>query len=108
MTRFLLDEMYPPAAAALLRIRFGHDAFGVREVGLGATPDVDVAEVARAQGRVLVTENVADFAAERDLAVLFVLKRTLPSGGGLAAALAARLDAWAKENPDPYLGHHWP
>ena len=29
--------MYPPAAASLLRTRFGHDAFAVREVGFGAT-----------------------------------------------------------------------
>jgi len=56
----------------------------------------------------MVTENVADFAAERDVVLLFVLKKHLPAGGGQAAALARILDRWAKDSPEPYLGHHWP
>ena len=52
-------------------------------------------------------ENVADFAAERDLVLVFVLKN-LPAGGGQAAALARILDRWDRDHPDPYLGHHWP
>jgi hypothetical protein len=36
-----------------------------------------------------VTENVADFAAERDLVLVFVLKKNLPAGGAQAAGLAA-------------------
>ena len=58
-------------------------------------------------GRLLL-ENVADFAAERDLVLVFVLKKNLPAGGGQAAALAKVLDRWAQEHPDPYLGPHWP
>lgn len=108
MTRFLLDEMYPTEAARLLRERFGHGAVHVREVGLAAVADADVAAFARAEGRALVTENVSDYAAERDVALVFVLKRSLPAGGGQAVALADRLDGWARANPDPYLGHHWP
>jgi hypothetical protein len=57
---------------------------------------------------VVVTENVADFSAERDLVLLFVRKRNLPAGGGQAAALASVLDRWAHDYPDPYLGPHWP
>ena len=53
-------------------------------------------------------DAVADFAAERDVALVFVLKRNLPAGGGQAAALARILDRWAQDFPDPYLGHHWP
>ena len=67
-----------------------------------------MAVVARGEGRAIVTENVADFAAERDVVLVFVLKKNLPAGGGQAAALAKVLDRWAQEHPDPYLGAHWP
>jgi hypothetical protein len=60
------------------------------------------------KGRAVVTENVVDFAAERDLVLVFVLKKNLPAGGEQAAALAKVLDRWAQEHPDPYLGPHWP
>lgn len=107
MTAFLIDEMLPPAAAPALR-RLGHDALHVSEVGLTATADRLVAAAARSDGRALVTENVADSASETDLVLLFVLKRTLASGGAMADSLALLLDRWSKANPDPYLGAHWP
>ena len=106
--RFLLDEMLPAQAARYLRDEFGHDAVHVSEAGLTGAADTEVAALARAEQRAVVTENVADFAAEPDLALVFVLKRTLPSGGGQAHALAALLDRWAADNPRPYLGQHWP
>jgi hypothetical protein len=56
----------------------------------------------------VVTENVADFAAERDVVLVFILKKNLPAGGGQAAVLAKVLDLWAQANPDPYIGPHWP
>ncbi len=108
MTAFLIDEMFPIAAAEILRTTYGHDAVHVAEVGLRAADDVQVAAAARAEGRAVVTENVADFAAERDVILVFVLKKRLPAGGGQAAALARVLDRWAKKSPDPYVGHHWP
>ena len=108
MTTFLIDEMFLVATAELLRARHGRDAVHVAQVGLRAADDTQVAAVARAQGRAVVTENVADFAAERDLVLVFVLKKNLPAGGGQAAALARILDRWAHDSPDPYLGHHWP
>jgi predicted nucleic acid-binding protein len=40
--------------------------------------DAQVAAVARGEGRAVVTENVADFAAERDAVLVFVLKKNLP------------------------------
>jgi hypothetical protein len=67
-----------------------------------------VAAAARAEGRAVVTENVADFSAERDVARLFVLKRNLPADRAQGPALAAVLDRWTNERPDPYLGPHWP
>lgn len=106
--RFLLDEMFPPSTAGRLREEFGHDAVHAGEVGLSATADATLAAYARAQGRALVTENVADFAGERDLVLLFARKRALPAGGGQATALAKLLDRWAGEHPQPYLGPHWP
>lgn len=108
MTAFLVDEMFPSAVAKLLRDTYGHDAVHVTEIGLRAAEDVQVAAVARADGRAVVTENVADFSPERDVVLVFALKRNLPAGGGQAAALARILDRWAHDYPDPYLGHHWP
>jgi hypothetical protein len=108
VTAFLIDEMFPTATAALLRERHGHDAVHVAEIGLRAADDAEVAALARAQGRAVVTENVADFSAERDVVLVFVLKKNLPVGGGQAAALAKILDSWARDHPQPYLGPHWP
>jgi hypothetical protein len=108
VTAFLIDEMFPAAVALLLRATYGHDAVRVTEIGLRAADDAQVAAAARAQGRAVVTENVADFAAERDVVLVFVLKKNLPAGGGQAAALAKALDHWAQDQPEPYLGPHWP
>lgn len=108
MTAFLVDEMFPSAAAVLLREKYGHDAVHVVEAGLQGAEDAQVAATARAEGRAVVTENVADFATERDLVMLFVLKKHLPAGGSQAAALASVLDRWARDHPEPYLGPHWP
>ena len=108
MSAFLIGEMFPIAAAALLRDTYGHDAVHVAEAGLRAAEDAHVAAAARREGRAVVTENVVDFASERDVVLVFVLKKSLPPGGGQAAALAKVLDRWAQDHPDPYLGPHWP
>jgi hypothetical protein len=108
VTAFLIDEMFPIATAVILRDTHGHDAVHVAEVGLRAAEDAQVAVVARGESRAVVTENVADFAAERDVVLVFVLKKNLPAGGGQVAALAKVLDRWAQDHPDPYLGPHWP
>lgn len=108
MTAFLIDEMFPATVAGLLRDKYGHDAVHVTEVGLRGAPDTQVAATARADSRAVVTESVADFSAERDIVLVFVLKRNLPAGGAQAPVLAAVLDRWNLEHPDPYLGPHWP
>jgi hypothetical protein len=100
--------MFPAGAAVILRETDGHDAIHVTEVGLSAAEDSDVATLARAQSRAIVTENVADYAAERDVVLVFVLKKNLPAAGAQAAALAKALDRWAQDYPEPYLGPHWP
>ncbi len=108
MTAFLIDEMFPLAAAVALRDVYGHDAVHVPEVCLRATDDAVVASSARTERRVLVTENVIDFSPERDVVLVFVLKKNLPAGGGQGPALARILDLWAQQHPNPYLGPHWP
>lgn len=108
MIRFLVDEMYATEVAVQLRDKHGRDAVHVAEVGLRATEVTHIAAVARAEGRALVTENVADFAGETDLVLVVVPKKTLPAGGGQAAALASLLHHWAEATPTPYLGAHWP
>ena len=106
--RLLLDEMFPSEAARHLREDFGHDALHVDDLGLRGAADPQVASVARAEGRVMVTENVTDYAPEPDLVLVCVLKRNLPAGGAQAKALAKLLDAWCRANPTPYVGQHWP
>lgn len=59
--RLLLDEMVGHSHAEALR-RAGVEARTVAELGLAGRADVDLLEVAVADGFVLVTENVADFA----------------------------------------------
>ncbi len=114
--RFLVDEMSSEDVARLLRER-GHDAVHVAEVGLRAVPDPDLLAVATSQGRVVVTENAADFvplldartaAGEAVVPVVVALKGNLPRGAGaMSHALAAKLDTWAEDTPDPYHHVHW-
>lgn len=106
--RLLIDETFPGAAARQLREDLGHDAVHLWDVGLRGAEDSAVAAVARAEERAMVTENVADFAGEQDLILVCVLKRNLPAGGAQAAAFADLLDRWARANPRPYIGQHWP
>jgi hypothetical protein len=108
VTAFLIDEMFLPTTAELLHDDFGHDAVHVFDVGHQATDDAEVAAFARAEGRAVVTENVIDFSSERDVVLVFVLKKNLPAGGAQATGLAKILDRWAQAHPNPYLGPHWP
>lgn len=114
--RWLLDEMLPPATADEL-VALGHDALAVVTLGLAGAADGEVLQRAVDEDRVVVTENFADFATlvERRTAadepvvpVVFVRKSALPAGPGLAFHLAEHLDAWARANPEPYAGVHWP
>lgn len=103
--KLLLDEMHAPAVAAELR-RLGHDVIAVKErAELIGFPDADLWRVATVDRRVIVTENVKDFAALHKAAtaagqphagVIFTHSRRFPRGAGshlqtLVAALAAFL-----------------
>jgi hypothetical protein len=60
--RLLLDEMYPPLLAGMLRDK-GHDVLAVAaSTELTGADDATVLDAAAADRRCLVTENVRDFA----------------------------------------------
>lgn len=59
--KLLLDEMYSPAVAEALRAADA-DARTVVELGLAGSSDPEVFAAAVAQGRTVLTENVADYA----------------------------------------------
>ena len=84
---------------------------------LRALTDEQLLDVAVAEERVLVTENVVDFVALLQeyvghgsdvVPVVFVLKTSLPRDAmRLSRALAERLDAWAEEHPEPFPTAYW-
>ncbi|MEX0658223.1 MAG: DUF5615 family PIN-like protein [Egibacteraceae bacterium] len=107
--KWLIDEMFPAAVAAELEDR-GHGARAAVHDLRGLT-DAQLLDVAVAEGRVLVTENVVDFARLLQVrqgeagvaAVVLALKSGLPRDPArLARALAERLDAWARDHRDPF------
>ena len=104
--RFLIDQMFPHATCELLNDR-GHDAVHVRHRGVDARPDAEVVAVAAAEERVIVTDNVKDFAGVHGVTILCVLKSWLPPQG-MHVHLAELLDKWAMTHPKPYRGLHWP
>jgi len=60
--KVLLDEQISPAVAQALRRR-SHDVVAVGERrGLLSRPDLDVLVAAAAEGRIVVSENIRDFA----------------------------------------------
>ena len=112
--RFLLDEMLPSVAAERLQ-RLGHEAIGVRELGLGNKSDDEVLSAAVAGGWIIVTENADDFIVlvterlmtGRPAAPLVIVHRGRLPGGAIADRLARALDRWAHTHPDPWVGPHW-
>lgn len=102
--KLLLDEMYPRRLAEQLRAG-GHDVVAVVELpDLVGSPDADVARRARAEGRVVVTENVVDYAAldpDAHAGLLLVNARRWPRTPAglprLRAALASWLEALAAD-----------
>ena len=62
--RFLVDANVPRSTLALLK-NYGHDAEHVRDIGLGASPDAQIASQAKKSGAALITRDF-DFADVRD------------------------------------------
>ena len=101
--KLLLDEHYSPTIAAELRKR-SHDVVSAAERddlrGLG---DRELLNLASAEGRALMTENVADFmplaretAAEgtRHSGVVFTSPRSLPRGPRMIGLYVKRLGSF--------------
>lgn len=101
--RLLLDEMYPRRLAERLRAD-GHDVVAVVELpGLVGRTDDEVVRWARENGRVVVTENVVDY-APLDPAdhpgLLLVNSRRWPRTPSGLPRLSAALRSWLEVRAD--------
>lgn len=111
--RFLLDEMYPPAAAERLRDR-GVDAVAVKEsAALAGLEDDALLALASLDRRILVTENIADFAVlgrtSEHVGIVFCHPRRFPRSRDHLRRLVEALVLLASSEP-PGLGDqpsHW-
>ncbi len=102
--RLLLDEMYPRRLAEQVRAE-GHDVVAVVELpDLVGRTDAEVARWARESDRVLVTENVADFAS-MDIAehagLLLVCARRRPAHVERPAEALTALRTWLRARAGP-------
>jgi predicted nuclease of predicted toxin-antitoxin system len=113
---WLFDEMLAPECASRL-CELGHDALSVHDIGLAGHGDEEVFSAAISQGRVLVTENFGDFSVLLDqhlshqepcVPVVFLHRSRFGRGGSMANKVTALLGDWARDDPEPYLGPHWP
>lgn len=82
--------MYAAFIAEELRKR-GHDVVSVHKAPGRGTPDEDVFEFARAEGRAIVSENVSDF---RPLA-----EALLAAGGSHAGIVFTTDKRWPRRDP---------
>jgi len=88
--KLLLDEMYPSLIATELR-GLGHDVLSVHESPGSGTPDEQVLDHARSEGRAVLTENVRDF---RPLA-----EALLAAGESHAGLLFTTDKRWPRNDP---------
>src|ERR1022692_4569411 len=90
MARLYADENFPLAVVEELR-RLGHDVVTVHESGKAnrATPDVEVLEFARSEGRVVLTLNRKHFIA---------LHASTPGHGGIV------VESWCARSMRTSLG----
>jgi Domain of unknown function (DUF5615) len=95
--KLLLDEMYPRRLAEQLRAE-GHDVVAVVELpDLVGREDAEVAGWAREHGRIVVTENVVDYATlevDEHAGLLLVNARRWPRTPSSLPRLSAALRAW--------------
>jgi predicted nuclease of predicted toxin-antitoxin system len=93
--RLLLDEMFSPVIASVLR-DLGHDVTAIAEnAALRALTDEEVFAFASAQGQWLLTENVKDFQP--------ILQQALQAGSPAAGLLftSSRSFPRSARTPDP-------
>ncbi|MBA3839383.1 MAG: DUF5615 family PIN-like protein [Thermoleophilaceae bacterium] len=106
--KLLLDEMFSPRLANELRHR-GGDVVAVGErADLAGRPDGDILAAATAEGRALVTEDVADYARlARDLAarglghggIVFTSSRRFSRAAAGSGSLAIALERLLSQRP---------
>ena len=100
--RLLLDEMYPRRLAEQLRAE-DHDVVAVVELpDLVGREDAEVARWARESGRVVVTENVVDYASmdvEQHAGLLLVNARRWPQNPSGLPRLLTALRVWLGARP---------
>ena len=115
--KLLLDEMWPPAISEELRRR-GHDVTAVSErAELRGQPDEVVFAIARAEGRAVLTENVADYlplaSAERErgrahASLILTSHRRYPrSDPRTVGRVIVALDTLLSTNPDSVNLEYW-
>ena len=97
--RFLIDAMLPPQVADQLNA-LGHDALSPASLGSPSLPDRVLIDIAASDARVIVTENISDFASVTRCTVLFVRKDWWPQAA-LVPRIAAAVDRWANIDPNP-------
>lgn len=100
MRNLLLDEMLAPAVAEQL-LAVGIDAVAISaDASLRGMPDPEVLELAARQSRVLVTDNIQDFAplaaswsaqGRTHGGLLFVSSKSFPQTRGRMTGIAAAL-----------------
>jgi hypothetical protein len=102
--RLLLDEMYPPRLAVQVRAD-GYDVVAVVELpDLVGREDAEVTRWAREHGRVVVTENVVDYApldAEAHAGLLLVNARRWPRTPNGQPRLLTALRTWLRAHAGP-------
>lgn len=106
--RLLLDEQHDPEVASQLRAR-GHDLSALAELGgLRGLSDVEVVDLATAERRAIVTEDVRDFIVEhrRRLAagihhfgIVLTSARRYPRDEGSIGRLVAALEGLLRSHP---------
>jgi Domain of unknown function (DUF5615) len=102
--RLLLDEMYPRRLAERLRAD-GHDVVAVVELpDLVGRDDAAVVHYAREHRRVVVTENIVDYApldAGEHAGLLLVNARRWPRTARGLSRLSQALGAWLNDRSTP-------
>lgn len=111
--RLLLDEMISPKVAVRLRA-LGHDVYAIAErADLVQLPDEQVLALAAEENRVVVTFDIADFAAlagqwadqrRTHRGILFVSTASFRQDRGLVGALVRALDVAARGDRLPGPG----
>lgn len=113
MTRLLLDEMLSPAIAQSVRVA-GGDAIAVSErPELWRSTDEALLELAAEQGRVLITDNVADFRTlelqwlsrgKGHAGLLYISSKTFPMSRKRTSLIARALISRHREGSWPAPG----